>query len=88
MIYGMYAIQDLKTGFMAPICDMSDASAARNFESTLMQAKGTYGTHAQDFRLYCVGEFNVDTGELMPVTPIRLVYDGASFLPHKKKDVI
>lgn len=84
MVYGMYAIQDVKTGFMAPICDMTDMSAARNFESTLIQAKGTYGTHAQDFRLYRVGDFDVDSGELKPVVPIQLVYDGASFVPHKK----
>lgn len=80
MVYGLYSIQDVKTGFMSPVCDVSDAAAARNFESTLAQAKGVYGTHASDFRLFRVAQFDIETGDIVSVNPIKLVYDGATFV--------
>ena len=55
--FGMYVIQDIKTGFITPTLDFHDVSAARNFQSAIMQRTGLYGIHPVDFRLFRIAAY-------------------------------
>lgn len=79
MKFGVYSIRDLRTGFMAPTLDQSDAVAHRNFSNAIQRSDGVLFTHAEDFQLMCIGEFESDSGEITPCVP-RLVVDGSSVL--------
>lgn len=87
MKFGIYSIQDVKTGFMTPTIDQNDFSAGRNFSSAVMQSDGVLFTHAEDFRLFKIGEFESDTGVIQPISPIELIIDGSSVLRGKKDGI-
>lgn len=81
MIFGVYAMRDIKTGFMTPSLDPNDDAAVRNFYHAVSQSAGVLFTFPVDFSLYRIGSFDSDTGVLVPETPIRQIADGAS-VPH------
>lgn len=87
MNFGVYSIEDIKTGFITPTCDNNDASAIRNFSSAVMQSDGILFTHAEDFRLFKIGEFDSDTGSILPVVPIVHLADGSDVLRGKNHGV-
>lgn len=78
MKFNMYAIQDIKTGFMTPTLDVNDVSAARNFQSAIMQGTGLYGTHPEDFRLFRIATYESDSGVVTTEEPMALIYEGRS----------
>lgn len=70
MIYGVYAIYDSAAHvFTAPTIDISDASAVRSFQQAISNSGSVMNFKPDDFSLYQVGTFNVETGELEPFTP-------------------
>ncbi len=75
MVYGMYAICDEKTGFMSPTCDMNDNSAIRNFRNAMSRSDSLFAFAPADFRLYCIGSYDTDTGMLIGQDP-KLIFDG------------
>lgn len=81
MIFGVYAMRDIKTGFMTPSLDPNDDAAVRNFYHAVSQSTGVLFTFPADFSLYRIGSFDSDTGVLVSETPIRQIADGAS-VPH------
>lgn len=87
MNFGVYSIQDVKTGFMTPTIDQNDQSAIRNFSSAVMQSDGILFTHAEDFRLYKIGEFDSDSGSIQSIAPIEHLVDGSSVLRGVKNEV-
>lgn len=67
MIYGVYAIFDSASGvFTAPTIDISDASAIRAFQQALSNSGSIMNFKPDDFSLYQVGTFDVETGKLEP----------------------
>ena len=78
MQLGMYCIQDMKTGFMTPTLDQNDLSAARNFASAVQQSQGVLFTHAEDFRLFKIADFNTDSGVVTPLSPQVLIAEGSA----------
>lgn len=64
MIYGIYSVKDLKTGFLPPTYDMNDASAMRNFEHACMNNDSLFFTHNSDYQLFKVGTFNTENAEI------------------------
>lgn len=78
MTYGVYSIRDVKTGFLTPSVDLNDDSAIRNFYHAVNASDGVLFSFAQDFSLYRVGEFDVDSGRIVPLVPIVQVADGAA----------
>lgn len=78
MIYGLYAMRDVKTGFMSPVIEANDEAAVRNFTHTVRQSEGILYTFSQDFSLYRLGDFDSDTGRIAPLIPIVQVADGAA----------
>lgn len=70
MKYGVYAIYDSAAHvFTAPTIDISDASAVRSFQQAIANSGSVMNFKPDDFSLYQVGTFDVETGELEPFTP-------------------
>ena len=80
MKYNVYCIRDDKTGFLTPTVDTNHFTAARNFANAIMQGQGVLFTPADDFRLYCIGEFDTESGQLIPHAVPELVSEGAQVL--------
>lgn len=66
MIYNMYSIRDSRTGFLSPTCDINDVSAERNFEHACFNRSSLFYTHVKDYDLVKIGQYDSDTGELLP----------------------
>lgn len=86
MIYNIYSIRDVKTGFMSPTIELNDDAAARNFYHAVSTSDGILFTYASDFALYCLAEFDTDTGRISPKVPVVQVADGAQALAVLKKE--
>ena len=76
MIYPIYSIRDVQTGFMSPMVDMNDNSAARQFAHTIKATDGVMHTQPSDFDLFKIGSFDTETGQLDAIWPIQLVMSG------------
>lgn len=87
MIYNIYAIRDLKTGFMSLTLDQNDPSAMRNFKHACMNTQSLFFTHPEDYALYCLGEFDTDEGQIYPKNARILMYATDSFKRSPKKRV-
>lgn len=74
MKFGVYAIRDVKVGFQSISVQPNDAVAIRGFESTVFNSDSVLFTHAEDFSLFKLGEFDADAGRLIPLDlPLHLV---------------
>lgn len=74
MKFGVYAVRDVKTGFQTPHTQVNDQVAVRGFQSAVMQSQSELFTHAADFSLYKIGEYDADHGKLLPLdVPVQLV---------------
>ena len=80
MEMNVYAIQDVKTSFLTPTIDQTDAAASRNFANAIMQGQGVLFTHAEDFRLFRIGTYNMANGSIVPLAVPELVIDGSQVL--------
>ena len=80
MEMNVYAIQDVKTSFLTPTIDQTDAAASRNFANAIMQGQGVLFTHAEDFRLFRIGTYNMANGCIVPLAVPELVIDGSQVL--------
>ena len=89
MMLNVYSIRDVRSGFLTPTVDQNDYIAARNFANAIMESKGVLFTHASDFQLFRIGEFDSDKGVLIPAQLHELVSDGAEVLRsmQQKEDV-
>lgn len=80
MVYNVYAIRDIRVGFMSPILDKTDESAARNFASAVMRGEGLFADFSRDFDLYRIGTFDEATGHMTPLDVKVLIISGSSIL--------
>lgn len=77
MKYNVYAIRDDRTdSFLTPTVDVNDRVAVRNFEHAVGRPESLFGSHPDDFKLYCIGAYEDVTGFLTACTP-RLVIGGS-----------
>lgn len=67
MKYNVYAIRDLKTGYLQPTVEMNNESAIRNFEHAVMQGNSLFFSHASDYSLFVIGEYDTDLGIITPI---------------------
>lgn len=86
MIYGVYSMRDVKTGFMQPTLEQNDDAAARSFYHAVSTSEGILFTYASDFFLFKIGEFDTDSGSLIPCVPVVQVADGAHALDVIRKE--
>lgn len=67
--FGVYSIRDAYTGFLNPTFEISDVVAKRNFTFAMAKKDTLLYSNAQDYDLCRIGEFDSDTGELIPTLP-------------------
>lgn len=71
MIFGIYSIRDMKSGFLAPTVEVNDAVAQRNFEHAVLNSEQSlFFSHPEDYALYKIGEMDSDKGVISPQVPI------------------
>lgn len=62
MIYGIFAIKDVKVGFMQPFIQVNDAVALREFTNIVNSGSSVVSANYTDMELYRIGSYNQDTG--------------------------
>ncbi len=78
MIYGIYSIFDSAAGvFTAPTIDISDSSAVRSFQQALANSGSIMNFKPDDFSLYQVGTFDVETGYVDSLVPPARLFVGS-----------
>lgn len=80
MIFGVYAIRDVKTGFLTPTVEQNDAVAQRNFSHAVQMSDSVLFSHASDFALFKIGTYNSDTARLEPLDIVQLICEGHDVL--------
>lgn len=72
MVFGIYSIRDMKSGFLAPTCEVNDAVARRNFEHAVLNSEQSlFFSHPEDYALYKIGEMDAEHGVISPVVPVQ-----------------
>lgn len=81
MIFSVYSIRDVLTGFMTPVLEQNDAVAMRNFSlacSTQAKDSSLMRFRPADYSLYRIAQFNSEDGSIRSLDPIELVCTGDS----------
>lgn len=77
-----YSLYDVKALiYSPPFFSMNDAVAKRNVADTVADPNTSLGRHPADYILYCVGEFDDQTGFLTRHDPRIHVADVVSLVP-------
>lgn len=76
MVYGLYAMRDIKIGFLSPTVDVNDATAVRNFDTMIRKSSDVLHFHKEDFELYKIGSYDTDSGIVTPLDIRELVFEG------------
>lgn len=74
-----YVIRDQRTCYLTPSFDYNDQSAIRNFEHAVLQKDSLFNSHAEDYSLYRVGQYDNETGRIYPEESPVLILDGKDF---------
>nr|WAE43599.1 MAG: nonstructural protein [Microviridae sp.] len=83
----LYAVRDLKVGgFNNPYSFINDAVAVRSFESLVNEQSSAsmIAKYPGDYDLFCIAEFDQDSGIIVPIGPIHVV--AAAALIHTPGD--
>lgn len=73
----IFAIRDRALGaYMQPWVAQTPGLATRMFQDELGNKEGQMFRHPDDYDLYHIGEFNQDTGVLVPKTSAQLLASG------------
>lgn len=68
-----FCVMDSKTAFFGlPFFQPTVASGQRMFEQLVNDKSSLVGQYPEDFALYLIGEFDDDTGALLPAFPENL----------------
>lgn len=79
MIFNVYSMRDELTGFIQPTFELSDNVAIRNFSFAINKKDTLLYANPKHFDLYCIGEFDTETGILKKKDP-ELIVTGLSVL--------
>lgn len=83
MMLSIFAVFDSKAAvFGTPFFDQQEASAIRNFSDAVNDSSNPnnmWHKHPEDFSLFHLGEFDNNSGELVPNIPKSLVTASALF---------
>lgn len=70
MVLKVYAIQDVKAGHYAtPFFMASNGLAIRAFSDLVKDQQSTLSRHPDDFKLFLIGEYDDNSGELISTKP-------------------
>lgn len=77
MKYPVYSVRDVHVGFNQPMTDLNDNVAKRNF-ALAINNNDSMRFAPKDYDLYKIGDFDTDTGLLIPLPVPALVTSGFS----------
>lgn len=77
MVLGVYAIRDVKVGFLTPTVEQNERVAIRNFSHAVVNSQSVLSSYAKDFALYRLGTYDNDTGVITPDPLPVHVYEAA-----------
>ena len=81
MIQKMFAIRDGKAeAFLQPFFSIASGSAIRAFDDAINGDKSPLSSHPGDYVLYEIGHFDDVSGELVCLTPLKMLGCGADFV--------
>lgn len=71
--FRIYSVYDSKAeSYSQPILRMNDAVAQRDFGVMVNDPGHAYNLHAEDYTLFCVGEWDAIDGKLSGVVPMSV----------------
>jgi len=71
MIYQVFAVRDSKAAAYAlPFFLPRMEVALRSFRDAMKDPKHDMSRHPEDYSLWCLGEFDDNTGAMLPVEPV------------------
>lgn len=74
MILNVYSVFDAKlAAYNVPFFARTDADANRSFGDLCIDARSRVAQHREDYSLYRLGQFDDETGLLVPSTPVCLM---------------
>ena len=81
----LYAIFDRASGvYDGPLRGQADGVVVREFTDMCVGDTHKISQHPEDYTLFKLGEFNDGTGELEPMTPVKLI-NGAEAVANSRK---
>lgn len=80
MIHKLYCLKDVKVGFKTPFECVNNAVAIRSLKNAL-QDKNEFSLNPTDFELWCVGEYDDQTGII--VSSLDHVINVVDLLDHE-----
>lgn len=80
MLYNVYSIRDIYTGFLSPTYEMNDNAAKRNFSHAVNRPDSLLNSSPKDYSLYFVGTYDTEDAVLTPACPIRVVCEATDVL--------
>jgi hypothetical protein len=83
----LYAIQDVKgENFESPIAMANDGDAVRGIGDVLRDEKFKYFKHIADYRIMCLGTYDIRTGIINALEAPRFVISGENLVNEKEKN--
>lgn len=62
----MYAMRDIKVGYMEPMLQQNDEIAIRTFRAIITQDRQLLSQYKYDIELWRIGDYNEITGDITP----------------------
>lgn len=78
MIYPLYSIRDIKGDYFSPRIEQNEPSAIRSFAFTVNTPGTTIHSFPEDYQLFRVGDFDSDTGRLLPLANPEFVVSASA----------
>lgn len=79
MKYGLYVVRDNQGDYQRPAIYLKEALAVRDFKFWMNGEESIQKFNPGDFDFYYVGDFDSDTGELLPSKP-KLIIHGSEVI--------
>lgn len=76
MTMNLYSVRDVKSTYMSPVVGSNDAQAMRSFRAG-MRAVPEFEVAPADFELYRIGEYNNESGMIIPTVPPVWICSGS-----------
>ena len=77
MIINIYSIKDEKVSFTSLTTNRTDGAARRDFAIDINNPQMRALNYSpSDFTLYRVGTFDIDTGIIVPCSPLQMICNG------------
>lgn len=78
----IYAIRDVKSGFLSPIVDDTDQQAVRNFSFSCSKSDTLLNFAPEDYSLYFLGTFDTESGKISSSNLPELVIQASDLVSH------